>query len=83
MKVGSVCVRALLRRKRRVHHRLAKGVLFVAMRVCPLVLPACCCSGKKDEHPGGLLLQRSFLLMLAMLLVMNYVDEAFNCLVKL
>ena len=35
MKVGSACVRALLRRKRCVRCRLAKGVLFVAMRVCP------------------------------------------------
>ena len=32
IKVGNACVRALLRRNRR---RLAKGVLFVAMRVCP------------------------------------------------
>ena len=35
MKVGSACVRALLRRKRCVRRRLAKGVLFVATRVCP------------------------------------------------
>ena len=35
MKVASACVRALLRRKRRVRRRLGKGVLFVAMRVCP------------------------------------------------
>ena len=32
IKVANACVRALLRRKRR---RLAKGVLFVATRVCP------------------------------------------------
>ena len=32
MKVGSACVRALLRRKRCVRRR---GVLFVATRVCP------------------------------------------------
>ena len=35
MKVDSACVRALLRRKRCVRRRLAKGVLFVATRVCP------------------------------------------------
>ena len=35
IKVGSACVRALLRRKRCVRRRLAKGVLFVATRVCP------------------------------------------------
>ena len=35
MKVASACVRALLRRKRCVRRRLAKGVLFVATRVCP------------------------------------------------
>ena len=35
MKVGSACVRALLRRKHCVRHRIAKGVLFVATRVCP------------------------------------------------
>ena len=35
MKVGNACVRALLRRKRCVRRRLAKGVLFVATRVCP------------------------------------------------
>ena len=34
IKVGSACVRALLRRKRYVRHRLAR-VLFVATRVCP------------------------------------------------
>ena len=49
MKVGSACVRALLRRKRCVRHRLAKGVLFVATRVCPLALPARCCSGSRDQ----------------------------------
>ena len=36
MKVDSACVRALLRRKRCVLRRLAKEVLFVATRVCPL-----------------------------------------------
>ena len=35
IKVGNACVRALLRRKRCVRRRLAKGVLFVATRVCP------------------------------------------------
>ena len=35
MKLGSACVSALLRRKRCVCRRLAKGVLFVATRVCP------------------------------------------------
>ena len=35
MKLGSACVSALLRRKRCVRRRLAKGVLFVATRVCP------------------------------------------------
>ena len=35
MKVGNACVRALLRRKRCVRRRLAKGVLFVATKVCP------------------------------------------------
>ena len=35
MKVGSACVHALLLRKRCVRRRLAKGVLFVATRVCP------------------------------------------------
>ena len=35
MKVDSACVRALQRRKRCVRRRLAKGVLFVATRVCP------------------------------------------------
>ena len=35
MKVGNACVRALLRRKRCVRRHLAKGVLFVATRVCP------------------------------------------------
>ena len=35
MKAGSACVRALLRRKRWVRRRLARGVLFVATRVCP------------------------------------------------
>ena len=35
MKVDNACVRALLRRKRCVRRRLAKGVLFVATRVCP------------------------------------------------
>ena len=35
MKVANACVRALLRRKRCVRRRLAKGVLFVATRVCP------------------------------------------------
>ena len=35
MKVESACVRALLRRKCCVRRRLAKGVLFVATRVCP------------------------------------------------
>ena len=35
IKVGNTCVRALLRRKRCVRRRLAKGVLFVATRVCP------------------------------------------------
>ena len=34
MKVCNACVRALLRRKRCVRRRLAKGVLFVATRVC-------------------------------------------------
>ena len=34
MKLGSACVSALLRRKRCVRRRLAKGVLFVATRVC-------------------------------------------------
>ena len=34
IKVGNACVRALLRRKRCFRRRLAKGVLFVATRVC-------------------------------------------------
>ena len=45
MKVGSACARALLRRKRCVRYRLAKGVLFVATRVCPLALLAHCMAG--------------------------------------
>ena len=36
IKVGNACVHALLyTEKRCVRRRLAKGVLFVAMRVCP------------------------------------------------
>ena len=35
IKVGNACVRALLRRKRCVRRRLAKGVLFFATRVRP------------------------------------------------
>ena len=49
MKIGSACVRALLWRKRCVHHRVAKVVLFVATRVCPLALPARCYSGSRDQ----------------------------------
>ena len=49
MKVGSACVRALLRRKRCVHHRLAKRVFFVATRVCPLALLVRCYSGSRDQ----------------------------------
>ena len=41
IKVGNACVRALLRRKRCVRRRLAKGVLFVAMRVCPRRVVSC------------------------------------------
>ena len=32
-----------------VRHRLVKGVLFVATRVCPLLLPARCYSGSRDQ----------------------------------
>ena len=49
MKVVNACVRALLRRKRCVHDRLAKGVLFVATRACPLALLARCYSGSRDQ----------------------------------
>ena len=46
MKFGSACVRALLQRKRCVRRRLAKGVWFVATRVCPA---ARCYSGSRDQ----------------------------------
>ena len=49
MKVVNACVRALLRRKRCVRHRLPKGVLFVATRVCPLALLVRCYSGSRDQ----------------------------------
>ena len=49
MKVGSACVRELLRRKRCVRRHVAKGVLFVATRVCPLALLARCYSGSRDQ----------------------------------
>ena len=45
MKVASACVRGLLRRKRCVRRRLAKGVLFVATRVCPRRVA----SGSRDQ----------------------------------
>ena len=43
MKVDSACVRALLRRKRCVRRRLAKGVLFESMPA------ARCYSGSRDQ----------------------------------
>ena len=43
MKVASACVRALLRRKRCVRRRLAKGVFFV------LFVAARCYSGSRDQ----------------------------------